>query len=166
MKIRINLFFILLIGLIQYTWALSSDKEQPIDLEADSVEINQATGVSVYSGNVELIQGSIRLKADKVTVYQYADKSKSTRFIATGRPARFRQKADGESQYIKARANKMKYEIDSTNLELIGNAFVVQPGKVNMKSDRIFYNRVAATIKAGSSAKGKQRVKMTFSNKK
>jgi len=166
MKILTNLCILALFALTPALWALSTDKNQAIDLEADSVDINQATGVSVYSGNVELNQGSIQLKADKVTVYQYADKKKSTRFVATGYPARFRQRPDGEKQYIKAQANRMNYEIDSDNLELIGNAFISQPGKINMRSDRIFYNRVAATVKAGASAKGKERVRMRFSNPK
>ena len=44
--------------------ALESDASQPIYVEADSVEINDGTGVSVYQGNVDVTQGSIHLTAD------------------------------------------------------------------------------------------------------
>ncbi|MBA1331005.1 LptA protein, partial [Candidatus Endoriftia persephone str. Guaymas] len=50
--------------------ALSGDREQPIYLEADSVEIDEASGVSVYIGNVVVSQGSMRLEADKMWIHR------------------------------------------------------------------------------------------------
>lgn len=164
MKYLIKLLIIGLYGLSFLAWGLASDKDQPIDLEADSVDINQATGISVYTGHVIIKQGSIKVEASKVVVYQYANKKRSTKFIATGHPVKFRQKIDEKSAVVTATAKQAEYEIDSENLILIGDAYIHQPGKITMQSDRIDYNRVKATVKAGGSAQGKQRVKMSFTN--
>ncbi|OQX44175.1 MAG: lipopolysaccharide transport periplasmic protein LptA, partial [Candidatus Sedimenticola endophacoides] len=54
---------------------------------------------------------------------------------------------------------------DSEILYLIGDA-VLSQGKDSFKSDRITYDRVKAVVKAGASAKGKQRVRATISSGK
>ncbi len=143
--------------------ALPTDKTKPIDLESDTVDINQATGISIYQGNVIIKQGSIQIKADKVVVYQYKNKNRSTKFIATGKPVRFRQTIDQASGDVTAHALKAEYEIDTANLLLIGNASINQPNKISMQSDRINYNQVKSTVKAGGMINGK-RVKMSFTN--
>lgn len=65
------------------TQALESDKEQPIELVADSVDIDETKGVSIYKGDVDLRQGSMHLRADIVTVYQ-VDR-KTTKVVVQGR---------------------------------------------------------------------------------
>jgi lipopolysaccharide export system protein LptA len=50
-------------------------------------------------------------------------------------------------------------------LYLIGNAVLTQ-GKDTFKSDRIAYDRKKSLIKGGTSAKGKQRVRVTIKSKK
>lgn len=43
------------------TVGLSSDPDQPIEVEADSAELDDKERIAVYQGNVVVIQGSIRL---------------------------------------------------------------------------------------------------------
>ena len=49
-------------------FSLSDDSSQPINIKSDSAEINDATGVSIYIGNVVITQGSMVLTGDKVTL--------------------------------------------------------------------------------------------------
>ena len=140
------------------TPALESDKEQPIELAADSVDIDESKGMSIYRGDVDLRQGSIRLLADVVTVYQ--DKRKPTKIIAEGRPVKFQQDTD-KGQVIKGRAKRAEYEVNSENLVMIGDAVLIQ-GKDTMRSDRIVYDRVKSVVKAGAAAKGKERVHISI----
>jgi lipopolysaccharide export system protein LptA len=154
-------FWLLLSGPVS---ALESDVEQPITVEADSMDIDDGSGTSVYRGNVELHQGTLTLKADKVTVIQGRGKEKSDRVVAEGKPAILRQLPDGKTEYIEGRAQRMEYSVDSALLLLIGKASLRQ-GKDNFKSDRITYDRSKAMIRAGKSAKGNQRVKVTISSK-
>lgn len=137
--------------------ALESDRRQPIELAADSVDIDESKGVSVYKGDVDLRQGTIRLWADIVTVHQ-RDR-KPTKIVAKGRPVKFKQQsAKGP---VNGEALRVDYEVGSENLSLTGNAVLVQ-GKDTMRSDRIVYDRVHSVVKAGAAAKGKQRVRISI----
>ena len=141
--------------------ALPNDKDQPVEIEADSVDIDEGKGTSIYQGSVELTQGTIRLKADKVTVFQRG--SKPSRILAEGRPVQFRQLESKEKGYITGKAQRAEYQLSSEELVLIGDAVLTQ-GKDSFQSDRIVYDRVRAKLKAGAAAKGKQRVKITIGN--
>lgn len=138
-------------------WALESDRQQPIELAADSVDIDEGKGLSVYRGDVDLRQGSIRLRADVVTVYQ--DGRKPSKIVAEGRPVRFEQQSDQGP--VKGEARRIEYAIDSENLLLAGDA-VLQQGPDSMRSDRIVYDRVRSVVKAGAAAQGKQRVRIAI----
>lgn len=137
--------------------ALESDREQPIELAADSVDIDESKGTSVYRGDVDLRQGSMHLQADVVTVYQ--NKRKPTKIIAEGRPVKFQQQSD--KGLVKGRAKRAEYEVDSENLVMIGDAVLLQ-GNDSMRSDRIVYDRVKSVVKAGAAAKGSERVRITI----
>lgn len=136
--------------------ALSTDKDQPIMVEADSMEVDNKNGITIYQGNVELTQGSIHMVADKVTITQ--KNKKTEKIISEGNPVKFRQRPDGKQEDIKGRAKKVEYEAKSELLYLIGEAVLIQ-GESSVKSDRITYDRINAVAKAGRPAKGSGRVK-------
>ena len=46
---------------------LASDKDQPIEVEADSAELDDAKKISIYRGNVVVTQGTIRMTGDVMT---------------------------------------------------------------------------------------------------
>lgn len=139
------------------TTALDSDRHQPVGLSADSVDLDEDRNISIYKGNVELRQGSMYLRANRVTIHHR--QRKPDRIVAEGRPVRFEQ--DTGHGRIKARARKTEYVVNSEILHLIGNAVLVQNGNT-MKSDRIVYDRVKHKVRAGAAAKGKQRVRITI----
>ncbi len=141
--------------------ALSGDKDQPIQLAADSVDVNESTGISVYKGDVDLRQGSIHLQADKVTVHQKG--ANPSKIIAEGNPVKFKQTS--KKGPVTGRAKRAEYAVNSEQLLLIGNASLTQ-GKDTMKSDRIIYDRVKAVVKAGAAAKGSGRVNITIQSPK
>lgn len=154
-----SLFLAVLLLLSANAWALSTDKDQPVSIEADSVDIDEAKEIAIYRGNVILVQGSINLNAEKVVVYNF--QSDDSRIVATGKQVKFSQRPDDSDQLIKGRANKAEYGINSTKLELTGKAVLVK-GKNTFKNDKIIYDRVKAIVKAGTSAQGKERVKITI----
>lgn len=143
--------------------ALSNDKDQPVTIEADSVDIDENTETAIYRGNVILNQGSINLQANRVVVHNF--QSDNARIVATGKQISFSQKEDGTGQIIRGRANQAEYGINSARLELTGKAQLVK-GKNTFRNDRIIYDREKAVVKAGSSAQGKDRVKITIGPKK
>ncbi len=153
----------LLILLPALATALQSDKDQPIYIEADSVDIDDRSGISIYKGNVELTQGSIIIKADKVTVTQR--QNETDQIEAIGQPVTFQQDTEDGKGTIKGRAKKAEYSANSETIDMIGDAVLTQ-GQDTFKSDRITYDRARAVVKAGASAKGKERVKVTIGGKK
>ncbi len=147
----------LLLALSGPCLALSGDKDQPVELAADSVDLDEGRQVSVYKGDVDLRQGSMRLRADQVTIQHRGRKPK--RLVAVGRPVRFEQ--DTGKGKVTARARRVEYQVDAETLTLIGDAVLVQNGDT-LKSDRIVYDRVHHKVKAGAAAKGRQRVRITI----
>ena len=137
--------------------ALPEDKDAPVEIEADSADIEQATNRTVYQGNVKITQGSMELLADKV-VLQYKG-SKPHEIIATGRPARFRQLPARGKEWSKGKGRKIVYRIHSDEVVLSGNAELLQADD-SFRSDRIVYDRKAGRLKAGAAAGGKSRVKV------
>jgi lipopolysaccharide export system protein LptA len=138
---------------------LSTDKDQPIHLEADSVDIDEATGVSVYQGNVIVTQGSLKLWADKMWIYR---KNGITEKIVTkGNPTHFRQLTDDTEEETKGQAKQAEFYVQKDEIHLIDEA-VLEQNQDKFRSDRIIYLRSQSLVKAGASAQGKQRVRVTI----
>ena len=142
--------------------ALSSDREQPMTLEADSVSIDEETGVSLYEGNVVITQGSLKLWADQLWVHRRDGKTE--KLISEGNPTRFRQLTDAQ-QEVKGQALRAEFYVDRDELLLFDEA-VLEQGADRFLSDRIIYNRSSAQVRAGASAEGKQRVQVIIEPRK
>lgn len=162
-KPRLLPAFIVTMILTSPCFALSSDKDAPVELEADSADINQKTGTTVYQGQVRITQGSMILTADKVVI-EYQG-SKAHKFTATGAPARFQQLPDNEDTPVKGKGQTIVYLIKSEELVLMGEAELQQAGD-RFTSDKIVYDRVQARLKAGAAAKGSERVRVTIQPEK
>lgn len=87
--------------------ALRSDREQPIRVSSDAVDVNQKTGVSKYAGNVVLVQGTLRIEASEVLVY--FRNNEVDKVFAKGKPVRYRQRIDGQPQEVEASALRLEY---------------------------------------------------------
>lgn len=141
--------FALLLLLAQVTpaaFALQSDKDQPIEVEANTAELDDVKNVSVYTGNVVLTRGTIRMTGDKMTVYQTKDDELDT-LIMEGRPATYRQLPDDSKVYDEAEASIIEYyELKHLTI-LKKNAVVIQEG-VRLTGDRIDYDTELSKVKA------------------
>lgn len=139
--------------------ALSTDKDQPVEIFADSADIDQSTGITTYLGSVKITQGSMELLADKVVIEN--KENKPDKLTATGQPAKFKQLPDNEKVYVHGIGNTMVYQIHDEELILTDKAELHQGGN-KFTSDRIVYDRIKARLKAGAAAQGKERVHVTL----
>lgn len=98
--------------------ALKSDAEQPINIRARSVDVNEKTGVSVYRGDVVMTQGSLRLEADRVEITQRQGRTDLIR--AWGKPARIRSRTDAGEE-IRARAARAEYRAGERRIDMYGD---------------------------------------------
>lgn len=142
--------------------ALSGDRDQPMHLEADSVSIDEGTGVSLYQGNVVITQGSLKLWADRLWIHRRD--GKTDKLISEGQPTRFQQTTD-EQEEVRGRALRAEFYVDRDELLLFDDALLEQ-GPDQFRSDRIIYNRTSSQVKAGTSADGKQRVQVIIEPRK
>jgi lipopolysaccharide export system protein LptA len=141
--------------------ALSSDRNQPMDVEADRADIDDKRGVSVYRGNVKITQGTLRLTAEELTLH--TRDGEVVRAIAVGKPATYRQRPDGKDQDVEAEALKMEYFADRQKLILTDKASVRQAGD-SFRSERIDYDIAADVVKGGTGSPG-DRVRITIQPK-
>ena len=154
-------FFILLGPAL--TLALESDKEQAIYIEADDVEIDDRSGISVYRGNVVFTQGTIRMTADEVTVTQ--KEGQSDRVVAVGDPVTYQQQMEKTGDLVRGRALRAEYDVAGDIIYMIDDAELSQ-GEDTFKNDRITYDRRREIVRAGASEQGKQRVRITIQPKR
>ncbi len=135
------------------TAALTTDKDQPIEIEADSAELDDRKGITIYRGNVVVTQGSIRMTGDTMTVY-YTESDDLDTVIMEGRPATYRQLPDDSEVYDEAEAMRMEYHEPKSLIVLIDNAVVKQEG-LRFSGNHIEYDTELSRIKArGRAAAG------------
>ena len=135
---------------------LSTDRDQPIEVEADRLEIRDEDKVSIYEGNVSLVQGSLQIRSDRLVIH-FNDRRELTLMEMTGNPARLRQ-LDDQRREMQGQARRINYTESESLLELIGDARFDHAGDT-IESERIRINTDNNSIQAGSSDPD-QRVKM------
>lgn len=114
-----------------------ADRDKPVNLEADRVEIDDAKKEAVFHGNVTLTQGTLMIKADRIIVKQDAEGFQYG--IAYGNQAYFRQKREGVDEYIEGFADRLEYNGKADKLEMFTNA-QLKRGADEVKGDYISYN--------------------------
>ncbi len=117
--------------------AEKADKTKPVNLEADTVTMDDINKTSLYMGNVILIQGTLVLRADQVQARQNEQGLQGV--TATGRPVAFRQKTDGRDEYLEGYADRIEFDNVTSQLELIGNARL-RRGQDELRGAQISYN--------------------------
>ena len=127
--------------------ALENDTEQPIHITTDEALRDEKTGRTVYQGNVELIQGTIRITADKITFY--SDATEADRIVAEGTPARMQQQPEPDSELMHARGLIIEYFRNEERIEVRENAEVEQDGST-VRGDKIDYFITEQLVKAAA----------------
>ncbi|MEK7709032.1 MAG: lipopolysaccharide transport periplasmic protein LptA [Pseudomonadota bacterium] len=157
----------------QSVWAERTDREKPIYLEADRATVEdvnrkESNRVSVFTGNVILTQGTLRITADKVTMkedlhgFRYA--------TATGDLVSFRQKRDGLNEYVEGWSQRAEYDSKTDKIELFRQARLKR-GSDEVQGDYISYDMRTEFFKViGSKERGDEtgpdkRVRITIQPK-
>jgi lipopolysaccharide export system protein LptA len=142
---------IVLVSMMNSAIALSTDKQKDIEIEADSAEMDDIKGLTIYRGDVVVIQGSIRMTGHTMTVH-FADSGDMELVIMQGNPATYRQLPDNSKIYDEAEALQMEYYALKDFVVLIDEALVTQEG-LRFSGNRIEYDTVLSQVKAKGSTK-------------
>ena len=106
--------------------ALASDRDQPMNIEADSLRHDDAQQVTVFTGNVVVTKGSIVLRGDKLTVKQTADGAQhGTLQAGTDQRAFFSQQRDtpagAPTETVQGQAKTIEYNGATDQVKLIND---------------------------------------------
>jgi lipopolysaccharide export system protein LptA len=152
-----NLIALLLLLPLQ-SWALDADRDEPIEVEADRLEVREGEKVSIYEGNVKLIQGSLEITSDRLVIH-FNDANELTLMEMTGTPAKLRQ-LDNEQNEIVGEAEQIDYSEAQALLVMRQSAYLDMAGDI-IRSDLIRLNTDTNDIEAGST-QSDDRVKMVI----
>lgn len=153
------LIFLSTLLFITNAWGLSSDKNKPVEVEADNFLLDDAKKTTTYSGNVIITQGSMEIRANKVSIY--GARGKTDKVIATGNPVKFKQQPDGKQGLIRGEAKRFEYLVTKNTLVLLNKATLWQ-GRNTFSSDKIIYDSKRSIVKAGEKNSSSKRVKITL----
>lgn len=103
--------------------AEKADAKKPMNIEADALRYDDLKQTSVFSGNVVLTRGSIVIKGTRIEVRQDPQGYQFGVVTAeAGQRAYFRQKRDGEDEYIEGESETIEYDGRADVFKLIKDA--------------------------------------------
>ena len=153
------------VALASPLFALSTDRDQPIEVHADQFNGDEVKQTAVYSGNVSVDQGSMNLLGARLELritpkgYRQA--------TVTGSPARFKQQRDPNpktpniDEWIHAQASRIVYDEETDTITLTGGAKLSRTENGQQKDmtqgQKIVYDmRYARSVVAGGVVDGKR----------
>ena len=156
--------FALLLTVSITSHALPQDQDQPIYVSADQASMNEITGIAIYTGDVEIRQGTMILQGSRVEMHRDAQGS-INRIITTGSPAQFQQQASPNQPLTKAFGLRMDYNVPTQTVTITEQARVTQDAD-EFTGERIVYNMDKSVVDAfRSDSQGGQRVQMVIQPK-
>ncbi|GLS86167.1 organic solvent tolerance protein OstA [Cypionkella aquatica] len=127
---------------------LKGDTTAQVEMNADTLTVSQADGTAVFSGNVVVSQGAMKLSANEVRVAYGADKTSIETLYATGKVLLV-------NATDAAQADNAVYTIASGEVVMTGNVLLTQ-GQAAMSAGKLVID-----LKTGL-GRMEGRVKTTF----
>ena len=142
-------------------WPLDSDREQPIQITADSAIRDEIAGETRYEGNVVLTQGSLKITADRLSISHRANDA--DRIVAIGQPATLVQQPSLDQGPVDASANRIEYIRTEDLVRLLSDARVAQSGST-LSGEQIDYLLSQRSVRAAGTTgdKGRGRVQVVI----
>lgn len=126
----------------QLVFGLSSDRDKPIRIQADAATVDDKKGITIYSGNVSIDQGSLLITADTVKVIM--SDQEVLQIIASMLPqskkrAHYEQDSDKKKGLVSADARMITYFLQEERIHLQGDADLNQTGDI-FSGDLLHYD--------------------------
>ena len=152
--------------LSQTAVALTSDRDQPITIEADSAYVDDVQGITIYTGNAIIVQGTLNINADKVKVIM--SDSEVVQIIASTDSAskglaHYEQMPEDDEALVSADAKIITYFIQEERLHLTGDAHLQQT-QDKFSGELLYYDMTTGVVELKGGKAG--RVAITLQPKK
>ena len=154
-----KLILLLAIFFSTFAFALSEDADQPIEIEAESVMVDETSGFNEFIGDAEVKQGSLIMTAEVIQVQTNADGVET--MVAKGtpqKPAKYIQSQENQARFIEATATLITYDVNEGMIFLVGDAYLVQ-GFDSFSGDSLTYDINNDKVLVKGSEDGTKRVK-------
>lgn len=122
------------------------DNALAVEIEADSAELSEERGVSIYRGNVVLRRGPLEMRGDRLRILR-DDQTGKIEARLSGAPASARHQTRISDEPVMATAREIVYTTIVEVLELVGNA-VIRRGDDELTGDQVRYDVASARIQA------------------
>jgi lipopolysaccharide export system protein LptA len=110
------------------------DSSQPVEVTSDSLTIDQTTGEALFSGNVIVVQGDLRMSAPEMRVfYSEVEGRRSVDEVLAVGGVLMTRGADA------AEGRQARYDVTTTILTMTGDVLVTQ-GPTVVAGDRMVVN--------------------------
>ena len=139
--------------------AVPGDADKPIEIEAQSVLVDESTGFNQFMGDAIVTQGSIVLSAELIEVQTSDEEVES--MVAKGsqqKPAKYIQSQPNQARFIEATAIEITYDVEKGLVFLIGDANLVQ-GFDSFSGETLEYDINNDKVLVEGSEDGTKRVK-------
>ena len=111
---------------------MQQDTSAPVEVTADQLQVNQSDGTALYTGNVVIGQGEMRLTAPRVLIVYAEGQDRIDRMEASGGVTL----VNGDEA---AEAENADYSIDTGTVVMTGNVLLTQ-GDNALTSERMVVN--------------------------
>ena len=119
----------------------AQDTKLPVEVTSEQLSVDQKTGVATFTGKVVIVQGQMRLAADRVTVtYAQGAKRRISAMHAQGNVTM----VSGEDA---AESRAADYDVESGNVVLTGDVLMTQTGNV-VAGEKVVVNLATGTAQA------------------
>jgi lipopolysaccharide export system protein LptA len=129
--------------------AADNDRQLPVHLRADRIDVDQKKGLSLYRGHVVFSQGTLRLTAARAEVQSRASVLETV--TAEGKPVTFRHRPEGLEEFIEGEASRVVYHALARRADLFGDV-QVQRGRDLFRSAVLHYDLENESMIAESAA--------------
>lgn len=136
--------------------ALESDRQQPLEVNADSTDGTLGDGMTTLRGNVEIRQGSLHITADEAEVNKVDGRVSSVTF--RGKPTFLEQDIE-EQGLVQATANVINYQVASGLVTLTGSADVKHP-QYQISGESLTYDLNIQHFQGSSDGNGNGRIRI------
>lgn len=128
-----------------------ADRLKPMQVEADRMQHDEPRRLTISSGNVQAVKGTLVMRAARMEVQQDEQGRQQARFWAeSGQRVYFRQKREGLEEFIEGEALQASYDSHQDTMTLTGQAEVrvLRQGRMadRIEGQTIRYNNSTETL--------------------
>ena len=143
-----TLALIACVMLAPHALAEKADRTKPIEINAASGTTDLANNIQTLEGNVVLVQGTMRITADRMRLKRDAQEHISAELFANaGGQISFREKREGFSDFMEGTADRAEFDDKANTIKLFSRA-KLKNGSDELTGEYIYYNSVTETLQA------------------